>query len=96
MATTIVTVGEYKGAKATAKNLITTQILDISSGEAASSAFNASTRKVRISSDVAIRFLIGDSVTAAVASDQYLGADQYEYHDVDEGSGWVVSAIQHA
>ena len=88
----ILTIGEYRDAKSTAKGFITEQQVDFTGGVAQSDPFNADTRHIRVCSDVAHRWVIGESPTAT-SSSQRRPADAVEYHDVDPGKSWRISVL---
>lgn len=88
----ILTIGEYRDAKSTAKGFITEQQVDFSGGVAQSAPFNAETRHIRVCGDVAHRWVIGASPTA-LSTSQRRPADAVEYHDVDAGKDWRISVI---
>lgn len=68
------------------------QVLDYSGGHAESSAFNAKTRLVRISTDSICSVLFGTAPTAATTSARFV-AGQTEYRGVPPGGSFIVSAI---
>ena len=68
------------------------QVVDYSGGAAASSAFNAATRLVRVHTDAICSVLFGTNPTATTSTGRF-AANQTEYRGVPPGQSFKVSGV---
>lgn len=72
-------------AQIASEPIVTDQVVDFSGGAAASTAFNASTRFVRLQCDTRCAIRVTTAGTAATTSNKPLAADSPEYFGVLPG-----------
>ena len=93
-----VTIREYEHTTHTARGLVSVgeepalAIQKSASLPFTSAAFNVRTKLIRISSDVAIAFAVGEAPTA-VSTSPDLAAGQTEYFGVVQSAGHVINVI---
>lgn len=81
----VVTIGEYGDPKDTQRDIISSQVIDLSEGEATSKPFDGRTRSIRVCADVSHLFSMGADAW------QMRPADAVESHDVGQGQAWAMS-----